>query len=986
MSIATGTRFDRYQIISPIGSGGMGEIYLAQDTRLNRKVAIKLLPERYTRDPERLRRFEQEAQAASALNHPNIITIFEIGEAGGRHFIATEYIEGQTLRRKMHAAPLMIGETLDIAQQVVSALTAAHAAGIIHRDIKPENIMIRPDGYVKVLDFGLAKLTEKPSAAKSPGHHQLSPPAQAEPPDESEIPTTADLILDDEEQPATEDPFATNPQRGTNETVPGVVMGTAQYMSPEQASGLRVDARADIFSFGIVLYEMIARRAPFTGVRSRDIIDSILNSDPPPLLNYQPDVPEVLEWVVAKALVKDREERYQTAKEMLNDLRRLRSRLGVEQELEKSRSPINVALDAAGGRDTLSGKSTEEFDLGTGPFFDALTTRSLLNLKGALRSLISGVFGRRRHVALSLILSAAFGFGFYHLIKLKWGPAPPFQSMEVRRFTTSGKSTRAAISPDGKYVVHVLSEAGKQSLLVRQVTESNNIEIVPPAEVTYQGLTFSRDGAHVYYVVQRQNNPIRALYQVPALGGVPRKVLEDIDSPVAISPDSKRLAFVRRYRGQNEDALIIADLDGGNERKLASRKGADFFWTGGPAWSPDGKIIATAAGSNTGVRHMYLAEINVEDGKEKPISMRRWSAVGRVSWARGGSPEGRGLIFTAVERGSTLGQIWFLPYPNGLAQKITNDLNDYRDLSLTDDSTALITAQSEAHVNVWISTANDKANIGRDLQITDGVGQYNGVGGLTWTPERRLVYVSRASGSQDIWLMDQDGKNQKQLTTIETRIDRYPAVTPDGRYIVFVSTRTGNSNIYRYDLVSGEQKQLTAGLSEEFPEVSADGKWVIYASTESIKHTLWKVPIDGGQPTQLTDKLSTWPDVSPDGQKIACWYRAEPGANWQIAIISIAGGPITGGNPEMVFDVPPNTDTPIPIRWMPDQSGVTFIATPNGVSNVWYQPLKGGAPHQLTDFASDRIFWFDWSRDGKQLACSRGKILNDIVLITESKP
>ncbi|HEU0184553.1 MAG TPA: protein kinase [Blastocatellia bacterium] len=995
MAVATGTRFDRYQIISPIGSGGMGEIYLAQDTRLNRKVAIKLLPERYTKDPERLRRFEQEAQAASALNHPNIITIFEIGEAGGRHFIATEYIEGQTLRRKMHTAPPETGEALDIAQQVVSALTAAHAAGIIHRDIKPENIMIRPDGYVKVLDFGLAKLTEKPPAANSPGPHQLSPPsAQAEPTGESEIPTTADLILDDEEQPPAEDPFATNPQGGAggaNETVPGVVMGTAQYMSPEQARGQRVDARADIFSFGIVLYEMIARRAPFTGVRIRDIIDSILNSDPPPLLNYQPDVPEVLEWVVAKALVKDREERYQTAKEMLNDLRRLRSRLGVEQELEKSRGPINAAFGATGGRDTLSGKSTEEFDLGTGPFFDTLTTRSLLNLKGALRSLISGAFGRRQYVALSLALSAAFGFGFYYLIKLKWDPAPPFQSMQVRRFTTSGKSTRAAVSPDGKYVVHVLSEAGKQSLLVRQVAESNNIEIVPPAEVTYQGLTFSRDGAHVFYVVQRQNNPIRALYQVPALGGVPRKVMEDVDSPVAISPDGERLAFVRRYRGQNEDALIIADLDGGNERKLASRKGAEFFWTGGPAWSPDGKIIATAAGSNTGVRHMYLAEINVEDGKEKPVSMRRWSAVGRVSWARGGSPAGRGLIFTAVERGSTLGQIWFLPYPNGVAQKITNDLNDYRDLSLTDDSTALITAQSEAHVNVWISTANDRSNIGRDLQITDGVGQYNGVGGLTWTPERRLVYVSRASGSQDIWLMDQDGKNQKQLTTIETRIDRYPAVTPDGRYIVFVSTRTGNSNIYRYDMASGEQKQLTAGLSEEFPEVSADGKWVIYASTESIKHTLWKVPIDGGQPTQLTDKLSTWPDISPDGQKIACWYRADPGANWQIAIIPITGGPITGGpitggNPEKVFDVPPNTDTPIPIRWMPDQSGITFIATPNGVSNVWYQPLKGGAPHKLTDFASDRIFWFDWSRDGKQLACSRGKILNDIVLITESKP
>jgi eukaryotic-like serine/threonine-protein kinase len=972
----------------------MGEIYLAQDTRLNRKVAIKLLPERYTKDPERLRRFEQEAQAASALNHPNIITIFEIGEAGGRHFIATEYIEGSTLRRRLLGAKLEIGETLDIAQQVVGALAAAHAAGIVHRDIKPENIMIRPDGYVKILDFGLAKLTEKAPAQNATIAYQstlaaldsLTSPEPATTSDESEIPTTADLIVDDEAQVEPDDPFATTPPGAANETVPGVVMGTAQYMSPEQARGLRVDARTDIFSFGIVLYEIIARRPPFTGARSRDIVNSILNSEAPPLSHFQPDVPEVLEWIVAKALVKDREERYQTAKEMLNDLRRLRSRLGVEQELEKSRGLVGADSDAAGAepRETLSGKSTEEFDLGTGQFAISLSTGSLFNLKGALSSLISGIFRRRRYAALSLILAAALGFslyGFYRYLASKWNPAPPFRSMQVRRFTSSGRVTRAAISPDGKYVVHVLSEAGKQSLIVRQVAESNNIVIVPPAEVTYYGLTFSPDGAHIYCVVQEQNNTIRTLFQVPALGGVSKRILRGIDSPVAVSPDNKRLAFVRRYRGQNEDAVILTDVDGGNERKLASRTGADFFWIGGPAWSPDGKIIATAAGSNTGVRHMYVAEISVEDGKEKPISAQRWPTVGRIAWARNGSATGRGLIFTAVERGSTLGQIWFLPYKKGAAQKITNDLNNYVDLTLTDDSSALIAAQSDAYVNIWISTANDGANLGRDQQITDGVGQYNGMGGVTWMPDGRVVYVSRANGSQDIWLMDQNGKNQKQLTTIDTRIDRYPAVTPDGRYIIFVSTRTGNSHIYRYDLASGEQKQLTNGLSEEFPEVSADGKWVIYASTESIKHTLWKVPIDGGEPAQLTDKLSTWPDLSPNGQKIVCWYRAEPEANWQIAII-----PISGGNPEKVVDVPGNADTSIPIRWMPDGSGVTFIATRDGVSNVWFQPLDGGAPHQLTDFTYDQIHWFDWSRDGKKLACSRGKIVNDIVLITEPKP
>ncbi len=944
----------------------MGEIYLAQDTRLNRKVAIKLLPDQYTKDAERLRRFEQEAQAASALNHPNIITIYEIGEAEGRHFIVTEYIEGSTLRRRMVNGRLTINESLDIASQVVSALAAAHGAGIVHRDIKPENIMIRPDGYVKVLDFGLAKLTEKYSTAGS----SEAPQSPAEFP---ETPTTADFLLGDSTPPIPIDPddvFATVPANAANETTPGIVMGTAQYMSPEQAQGLRIDSRTDFFSFGIVLYEMIAGHAPFTGVTSRDLVAAILNNDPPPLSHYQPEIPEVLEWIVAKALVKEREERYQTAKEMLNDLRRLHQRLGVEREIEKSRSFISAAADVNSGqrRGSLSGNATQEFIAQTGMLTDARSTGSL---SSSTIELIRSALKKPWSIAALTLLFATTAFGLYRLLAPGSQVASPFQSMQVRRFTSSGKATRAAISPDGKYVIHVLADAGKQSLLVRQATESNNIEIVPPAEVFYRGLTFSHDGAHVYYVVQEQNHPIHVLYQVPALGGVPRRTLKDIDSPITISPDNKQFAFVRRYRGQGEDAVIIANIDGSNERKLASRKGPDFFWTSGAAWSPDGKIIACPAGTNAGGRQMYVAEINVADGRERQISAKRWASVGRVSWMR----DGGGLIMSATEQGSTLAQIWYVPYPKGDPRKITNDLNDYRDVSLTGDSRALVTVQSEAHVNVWLLP---NADTNRAKKITDGIGQYNGVRGLTWTPDGRLVYVSRANISQDIWMMDQDGKNNRQLTSAETRAEIYPAVSPDGRYIVFVSTRTGNSNIFRYELSTGDQKQLTEGTGEEFLTVSADSKWVIYTATGSTKFTLWKVPIEGGDAMQLTDKLTQWPDVSPDGQKIACWYRAEPNARWQIAII-----PISGGDPERVFDVPPIAETPIPIRWMPDGRGISFAATRQGVSNIWYQPLDGSDPKQLTYFTSDQISWFEWSRDGKQLACSRGTVMSDVVLISE---
>ncbi|HMV50427.1 MAG TPA: DPP IV N-terminal domain-containing protein, partial [Blastocatellia bacterium] len=555
----------------------------------------------------------------------------------------------------------------------------------------------------------------------------------------------------------------------------------------------------------------------------------------------------------------------------------------------------------------------------------------------------------------------------------------PFQSMQVRRFTVSGKAARAAISPDGKYVVHVSSDAGKQSLLVRQVTPSDNVVIVPPADVVYRGLTFSHDSTSVFYVVQEQrNDQILSLYQVPVLGGVARKILRDLDSAVAVSPDGKQLAFVRRVRGQGEDLLMLANSDGSNPHTLASRKNGDFFGLTGLDWSPDGKSIACPAGSNTGGRHMYVVEFNAATGQQRILSPQKWSNVGRVSWRR----DGKGMVFTAIEQGSPLAQVWFLSYPKGASQRITNDLIDYRDTSLTDNSTALVTVQSEAYVNVWLApvAAGFVSEASRARQITDGVGQRAGDRGLMWTPNGNLIFVSRASGSLDLWRMDQNGKNQQQLTTPETRAETYPAVSPDGRYVVFSSNRTGNSNIYRLDLVNGEQVQLTKGTSEEFPTITPDGKFVIYTLTSSSKFTLWKVPIDGGEPVQLTDKLSQWPVVSPDGQRLACWYRQEVNAPWQIAILPIADGQ-PDKQPEKLFDMPTTADWAIPIRWTPDGKGLGFVDTRSGVSNLWMLPLEGGEAKQLTNFSADQILWFDWSRDGKQLACSRGRVTNDVVLI-----
>ena len=296
------TTLSHYRIAKKIGAGGMGEVYLAEDIRLGRKVALKILGADFTRNDDRVRRFVQEAKAASALNHPNIITIYEIGEADGTHFIATEFIEGETLRRHFEQARMTAGQALDVSTQVANALSAAHAAGIIHRDIKPENIMLRPDGYIKLLDFGLAKLTEQPSFST-----------------DTSAPTVARA-----------------------DTQPGTVMGTISYMSPEQARGQTIDARTDVFSLGVVIYEMLAGRTPFQGASAADVFVSILEKAPIPISQLSSDVHPELERIVFKCLEKDRERRYGTAQALAGELKALASTASSRQTAAKVSPSIAV--------------------------------------------------------------------------------------------------------------------------------------------------------------------------------------------------------------------------------------------------------------------------------------------------------------------------------------------------------------------------------------------------------------------------------------------------------------------------------------------------------------------------------------------------------------------------------------------------------------------------------------------------------------------
>jgi len=914
-----GQQMAHYRIVSLIGEGGMGRVYLAEDTKLQRRVALKFLSRTLTEDHDRLRRFEREAQAASSLNHPNILTIHEISEAEGYQFIATEFIEGRTLRERLRSG-VDLDETVEIAIQITSALIAAHRVEIVHRDIKPENIMIRrEDGLVKVLDFGLAKMSEPPAGAGG--------------------------FNADNEAPSQ---FKTNP---------GVLMGTVAYMSPEQARGDEIDERTDIWSLGVVLYELLGGRPPFETPIASEVIKLILEQDPPPLTQYTREIPRELERIVSKALIKNREDRYQTSKELLTDLHGLRQQLIISAQLQtpaSQQSSETVTGGTVGSHAVVSmqevGRRTDAKDV------------ALIRIE----SLVSKMVGHKSAVLIAVgvvvVFTAALSFGWYEFARssrVDRKSAVPFQTMKIKRFTNDGKATFAAISPDGKNLIHVLDDGVQQSLWLRQVTTySNDRQILPPANVRYGGLTFSPDGENIYYVAA-ENNGDATLYQMPAAGGASKKLLTDIDTPVTFSPDGRRIAFHRGYPEQGFDALMVANADGTGERKLTTRKN-DFWW---PAWSPDGRIIATRASSPGANKYRTVVAVQVDDGTVRPISDKRWAQIVEMLWLRDGS----GLVMTASEQESDPLQIWYLSYPDGETHKVTNDLNDYASLGLTADSTGLLAVQSAASSNIWIVPHGET---GRAVQIT--FTKVDGFKGMSWTPDNHLVYESRASGNSDLWIADALGSNPKQLTA-DSPYKADPVVSPDGKHIVFHSSRTGHNNIWRIDIDGSNLKQLTDGPREQLADISPDGQWVVYTSALTTS-TLWKVPLDGGNPVQVTDKPAFMPTLSPDGKLIACNYFENGRA--KIAVI-----PFDGGQPIKTFESFTHPDW-MPFHWTPDGQALAYID--RGVlSSIWTVPVfSDGPPKLLLDFKSGRIFDFAWSHDGSQLAVARGEVTNDVVLIS----
>ncbi|HSK72176.1 MAG TPA: hypothetical protein VK892_10805, partial [Pyrinomonadaceae bacterium] len=657
-----------------------------------------------------------------------------------------------------------------------------------------------------------------------------------------------------------------------------------------------------------------------------------------PIKKFRRDVPPELEKVVSRALAKNKEERYREMEDLAEDLHKIRDKSGIGK-----RSAFTLP----------SVRRQRKF-----AWLPAAAALIILFLAGA---------------AIWFYLSGInFGTNFFDK-----NSALSLQTMKIHRLSDTSQAVAVAISPDGEFVVFIKEENDRQSLWLRQTSATSSIQIVPPAEnLRYGSPAFSPDGSHIYYLKVEGKNTRATLYQIPKLGGSEKKLVGDISlqdsgSNFSLSPDGRQVAFVR-HDEEFTDSLVITDLDGGSERKLIFRKSPDFLTRA--AWSPDGETIACFAGTYGGKGGFgggkIIVLVNAADAAEKPISEKQWAQVEGLTWLSDTS----GLILSAAEKPGLV-QLWHISNPDGAVNRITNDFSDYAAPSLAAKSSTIAAIQTNQNSNIWVSSTNGKENA--EKQLTFGNGGKDGSVGLSLTPDGSVVYTSQASGSAEIWIVNSDGSANKQLTS-GAGIKYLPFASPDGKYIVFNSDKSGGSGIWRIDIDGGNPVLLTTG---SVPSFSPDGKWV-YFHRGGIG-TLWKIPVEGGEPTQIKMRekdLATAPVASPDNSMIACNYLVgEPNAQFRIGIL-----PIEGGEPLKIFDT--FTYAVKTLRWLPDSRAVSFIDTREGVSNILSHTLDGdGKPAPLTNFKSGIIWNFDWSKDGKRLALSRGNIMKDVVLISDFK-
>jgi eukaryotic-like serine/threonine-protein kinase len=881
LELAAGALVAHYRIDGVLGRGGMGVVYRATDTKLGRPVAIKFLSVAVA-DAEAKRRFRQEAQTASGLNHPHIVTVYDVGEHDGQQYIVSELVDGGTLddwalatRRRGWR------QSVELVTGVADGIAAAHAAGVLHRDIKPGNILIGGNGYAKLADFGLAKLAN---------------PVSADP---------AELLA--------------NRSRNTRA---GVVVGTVAYMSPEQASGLPLDARSDIFSFGIVLYELLAARRPFEASNDLELLKTIVHGAPPPLPS---DVPELLRNAVERALERDPAERYQSMRDLVIELRRI---------ARKSSSASQPAL-AAG----LPAPRSRRLWLGAG----------------------------LAAVLLGALVAGSVYYGGARVEPAPAGSARQARDYEITRLTTSGTAVSPALSPDGNYVVYVQDGTSEPSLWIRQLASASNVRIVESEPgVGFFAPIVRPDGSFVDFI-RFQPDMAPELWRVPFLGGAPRRIAENVWSPVDWSPDGRQMAFLRADAAANSTALVVADADGGRERALTTFRhdqsipvslflGAQSFTR--PAWSADGRMLALFA-VKLSSRRPQVVVIDVATGAEIAALDSGGDFLPQgIAWL-----DAESLLTNQPAQAGAPAQLFRMSYPDGAISRLTNDLSSYAGVSLDADRTSLVTAQSETRGALWVGDGA-WASGAEILASTPSVRS-----AIAWAGNR-LLYDSLTNGVPGIATVSVAGGAS---VDVGSNIAAASA-TSDGQTIVYAKRGSGTEDgIWVADAEGRQARQLASGPAFN-PIITRDDRQVVFLSLRGTIQSPWLVPLDGGEPTQIVDAFagSFSLDVSPDGQRLV-FFSTDPQGRFLLVVCDM---PSCANRQDLTL---PANYRPVLARWTPDGKGIAYIDASG--ANLWSFPLAGGDPRQITNFTDRTIQSFAWSADGTRLAILRTTTVSDIVLL-----